>query len=167
MPEIFNLKDERGTAVNVNSVISLEEITRGNKYRECINTVLEKLELSKSPNIRSVVKLLVFNYAYEGRNTYKEMVNRYLLSLHVNNIVEIEVSDRKFTISEKELELVLMISHTVILLYTATSSGLTSSDANKTSMEAQAYFTRCKELVTELKNDNGHPLFEQMGVEVN
>ena len=53
MPEIFNLKDERGTAVNVNSVISLEEITRGNKYRECINTVLEKLELSKSPNIIS------------------------------------------------------------------------------------------------------------------
>lgn len=167
MPEIFNLKDERGSAVNINSVISLEEITRGNKYRECINTVLEKLELSKSPNIRSVVKLLVFNYAYEGRNTYKEMVNRYLLSLHVNDRVDIEVSDRKFTISEKELELVLMISHTVILLFTATSSGLTSSDANKTSMEAQAYFNRCKELVTELKNDNGQPLFEQMGAEVN
>lgn len=167
MPEIFNLKDERGSAVNINSVISLEEITRGNKYRECINTILEKLELSKSPNIRSVVKLLVFNYAYEGRNTYKEMVNRYLLSLHVNDRVDIEVSDRKFTISEKELELVLMISHTVILLFTATSSGLTSSDANKTSMEAQAYFSRCKELVTELKNDNGQPLFEQMGAEVN
>lgn len=167
MPEIFNLKDERGSAVNINSVISLEEITRGNKYRECINTVLEKLELSKSPNIRSVVKLLVFNYVYEGRNTYKEMVNRYLLSLHVNDRVDIEVSDRKFTISEKELELVLMICHTVILLFTATSSGLTSSDANKTSMEAQAYFSRCKELVTELKNDNGQPLFEQMGAEVN
>lgn len=167
MPEIFNLKDERGSAVNVNSVISLEEITRGNKYRECINTVLEKLELSKSPNIKSAVKLLVFNYAYEGRNTYKEMVNRYLLSLHINDSVDIEVSDKKFTIGEKELELVLMITHTVILLFTATSSGLTSSDANKTSMEAQAYFGRCKELVTELKNNSGHPLFEQMGVEVN
>ena len=167
MPEIFNLKDERGTAVNINSVISLEEITRGNKYRECINTVLEKLELSKSTNIRSVVKLLVFNYAYEGKNTYKEMVNRYLLSLHVNNIVDFEISGDKFFMGRQELELVLMISHTVILLYTATSSGLTSSDANKTSMEAQAYFSRCKELVTELKNDSGHPLFEQMGVEVN
>ena len=167
MPEIFNLKDERGTAVNINSVISLEEITRGNKYRECINTVLEKLELSKSTNIRSVVKLLVFNYAYEGKNTYKEMVNRYLLSLHVNNIVDFEISGDKFFMGRQELELVLMISHTVILLYTATSSGLTSSDANKTSMEAQAYFGRCKELVTELKNNSGHPLFEQMGVEVN
>lgn len=167
MPEIFNLKDERGSAVNINSTISLEEITRGNKYRECINTVLEKLELSKSTNIRSVVKLLVFNYAYEGKNTYKEMVNRYFLSLHVNNIVEFEISGDKFFMGRQELELVLMISHTVILLYTATSSGLTSSDANKTSMEAQAYFSRCKELVTELKNDGGHPLFEQMGVEVN
>lgn len=167
MPEIFNLKDERGSAINVNSTISIEEITRGNKYRECINTVLEKLELSKSPNIKSVVRLLVFNYAYEGRNAYKEIVNKYLLSLHINDSVDIEVSDKKFTIGEKELELVLMISHTVILLYTATSTGLTSNDASKTSMEAQAYFSRCKELVTELKNESGYPLFEQMGVEVN